>query len=111
MQALFLHVVSESYYSIEMPEDKFINGIPVLFFRTYVGAATKAYKNGLISRAGLQRVVALAAEDLHQVSIPQKSSKWSSTSVRCGKSDATSVKGSIKSLNRSSKLIGSQDDM
>ena len=56
MQALFLHVVSESYYSIEMPE---------------------AYKNGLISRAGLQRVVAQAAEDLHQVSIPQKSSKWS----------------------------------
>jgi len=77
MQALFLHVVSESYYLIEMPEDKFINGIPVLFFRTYVGAATKAYKNGLISRAGLQRVVAQAAEDLYQASIPQKSSKWS----------------------------------
>ena len=51
-----------------MPADKKVNGVPVKFFRTYVGAARKAYQGGLIGEAELMRVVQKAQSELAGVS-------------------------------------------
>jgi len=76
MKALFLHVVSERNQNIVVPEDKFINGVPVLFFRTYVGAATKAYQYGFINESALQRVISQAERDLEDQRVKKTSTKW-----------------------------------
>lgn len=40
-----------------MPADRLINGRPLLFFRTYVGAALKAVQHDLMGPAGLRAVM------------------------------------------------------
>jgi hypothetical protein len=74
VKAVFLHVVSEQPYP-KVPPPKLINGRPVIFFRTYVGAAAKATQLGLMSEDGLMRVVVAAQEALSEVS--RSSDKWS----------------------------------
>ncbi len=73
MKAVFLHVVSEEAYP-QVPPPKLINGRPLVFFRTYVGAASKAAQLGMITLEGLQKVIDSAENDLKSVS--KDDSKW-----------------------------------
>lgn len=64
MRAVFLHVVSDSpsQEGVRIPADREVNGVPVVYFRTYVGAAVKAVELGLMDRSGLNNVIAAAKE-------------------------------------------------
>lgn len=73
VKAVFLHVVSEEPYPI-IPPPKLINGRPIIFFRTYVGAAAKACQLGLITEKAMLNVVEAAQESLEQTS--RTSEKW-----------------------------------
>lgn len=73
MRAVFLHVVSERPYPA-IPPQKLINGRPVVFFRTYVGAAVKACKLGIISQHAVLRVIGAAEAALD--SVERTSDKW-----------------------------------
>jgi hypothetical protein len=66
IRAVFLHVVSDSPNRslIKLPKDREMNGVPIFYFRTYVGAASKAFQNRLMSEKGLQRVITAAEKDL-----------------------------------------------
>jgi hypothetical protein len=75
-----LHVVSSDAEDISaglsIPSSKLINGRPLVFFRTYVGAATKACCLGLLDGDGLMRVVEEAQNELKTQGVPEESSKW-----------------------------------
>ena len=73
VKAVFLHVVSETP-NPPVPPPKLINGRPMLFFRTYVGAAAMATQLGLMDDGGLQRVVQAAEKKLALT--PKTSDKW-----------------------------------
>lgn len=73
VKAIFLHVVSEDPYPY-VPPPKLINGRPIVFFRTYVGAATKAVQLGMMSKEGLESVIKAAERSLS--SVPKSSCKW-----------------------------------
>ncbi|CAN0275196.1 unnamed protein product, partial [Discosporangium mesarthrocarpum] len=62
MRAVFLHFVSNSRCQggLILPEDRLVEGVPVAYFRTYVGASVKAVKLGLMGRDGMERVIASA---------------------------------------------------
>jgi len=64
--AVFLHVVSKEKdrSRVVLPRDRQINGVPILYFRTYVGAAQKAMQTNLITQDGLMRVIKAARQDL-----------------------------------------------
>lgn len=84
VKAVFLHVVSDdedlvyhktaSGLGVPIPPAKLINGRPLVFFRTYVGAAAKATQLGLMEKKGLLRVVNAAEEALQNVD--KSSHKW-----------------------------------
>jgi hypothetical protein len=75
VKAVFLHVVSGKMNEpVTVPPPKLINGRPLVFFRTYVGAATAAVKLGLMSVQGLERVIDAACKKLKDV--PKFSDKW-----------------------------------
>ena len=73
VKAVFLHVVSD-LPNPEVPTPKLINGRPILFFRTYVGAATMATQLQFMDEQGLQRVIAAAVAKL--TAVPKTSDKW-----------------------------------
>ncbi|KAG5179085.1 hypothetical protein JKP88DRAFT_270434 [Tribonema minus] len=76
LRAMFMHAVScDSEYCIT-PDDYTINGVPVLFFKTYVGAARKAYEAGLMDKAGVQRVIDRSVMELELSGAPRDCSKW-----------------------------------
>lgn len=75
VKAVFLHVVSDQLDEPPIiPAPKFINGRPVVFFRTYVGAAVDAVQLGLMGSNGLRSVIDAATEKLADV--PENSDKW-----------------------------------
>ncbi|CAM9197088.1 unnamed protein product, partial [Hapterophycus canaliculatus] len=76
MRAVFLHVVSDGPQQggVSLPLDREVNGVPVVHFRTYIGAAVKAVELGLMDHRGLENVIAAAEEAMKKV--PPKSSKW-----------------------------------
>jgi hypothetical protein len=75
VKAVFLHVVSDREgASPPIPPPKFINGRPVVFFRTYVGAAVDAVQLGFMNLDGLRSVMTAAVEKLSAV--PESSDKW-----------------------------------
>ena len=82
VQAVFLHVVSSDPPSsfppsgLYIPPPKLINGRPLVFFRTYVGAAAKATQLGLMECDGLVRVVEEAEMTLKSQGVPTGNSKW-----------------------------------
>lgn len=82
VQAVFLHVISSDLPStyppggLPIPPGKLINGRPLVFFRTYVGAAAKATQLGLIEADALLRVVEEAENALKEQNVPEDSSKW-----------------------------------
>ena len=82
VKAVFLHVVTSDPPSsyppsgIPIPSPKLINGRPLVFFRTYVGAAARATQLGLMEDDGLMRVVEEAERSLKDGGVPKDSSKW-----------------------------------
>ena len=82
VQAVFLHCVSSdppssfSQSGLSLPSSKLINGRPLVFFRTYVGAAAKATQLGLMDSEGLMRVMDVAEKDLAERSVSKSDSKW-----------------------------------
>lgn len=80
VKAVFLHVVSQEQWDgdryVPIPPAKLINGRPLVFFRTYVGAAAKATQLGLMGDEGLKRVMRAAEEALIDRSVPKESNKW-----------------------------------
>ena len=73
VKAVFLHVVSEEPYP-PVPPPKLINGRPLVFFRTYIGAAAKATQLNLLSYSWLLKVCKAAKKSLFNV--PRDDSKW-----------------------------------
>ena len=80
--AVFLHVVSAEPPSnyppggLNIPPIRFINGRPLVFFRTYVGAANSALKLGLLEPDALIRIIKEAESDLKSLNESETSSKW-----------------------------------
>lgn len=76
VKAVFLHVVSgeEDDLVVPIPAPKLINGRPLVFFRTYVGAAAKATQLQIMSPSSLQRVMDAAQAKL--ANVPRDSDKW-----------------------------------
>ena len=75
VKAVFLHVVSDQIEAQPIiPPPKFINGRPLVFFKTYVGAAVDAVSLGFMDPSGLESVIAAATEKLGGV--PKDSDKW-----------------------------------
>lgn len=69
VQAIFLHCVYPgddrgSSSAVELPKDRKVNSVPVYYFKTYVGAAYKAYQSKLICKEGMKRVAEQAVKDL-----------------------------------------------
>eukprot|EP01038_Epipyxis_sp_PR26KG_P005948 gene5948-8197_t len=63
-----------------LPKDRVVNGVPILYFRTYVGAAIKAYQHNLITKEGLRRIANQAIYDILNPSYSKSSSISSSSS-------------------------------
>ena len=82
VRAVFLHVVSDSPNRdrLLIPNDRVFQGVPIYYFRTYVGAAGKACKCGLISKTGLFRVLDEAERDLYS----KENAKWEPTTLLKG---------------------------
>ena len=75
VKAVFLHVVSDQIEAQPIiPPPKFINGRPLVFFKTYVGAAVDAVSLGFMDPSGLESVIAAATEKLG--GLPKDSDKW-----------------------------------
>ena len=75
VKAVFLHVVSnEPGGGVPVPPPKFINGRPLIFFRTYVGAAIAAVQVGFMTLNGLEQVMQAACDKLADVD--KTSDKW-----------------------------------
>ena len=87
VKAVFLHVVTDEVEGPPfIPAPKFINGRPVIFFRTYVGAAVDAVQLGLMGLDGLQSVIEAATEKLSNV--PLASDKWKDIRKDLARADA-----------------------
>jgi hypothetical protein len=76
VKAVFLHVVSDQPGPVTVPPLRFINGRPLVYFRTYVGAALAAVELGFMGKEGLQSVVDAAREQLAATGEPTGSDKW-----------------------------------
>jgi hypothetical protein len=63
VKAIFLHVVSYDDNPI-IPSDLFINGKPIVHFRTYVGAALKAVEYELMTLREAKEVIIQTCRDL-----------------------------------------------
>jgi len=75
VKAVFLHYVTDVPGPVEStPPTRWINGRPIVFFRTYVGAAVAAVQLGYMSLNGLDKVAKAAQEQLSNV--PKSSDKW-----------------------------------
>lgn len=66
IRAVFLHAVSDSADRalLQIPKDRSMNGVPIYYFRTYVGAANKAFRGSLLGRDALRRVIDAAEKDM-----------------------------------------------
>ena len=84
MRAMFLHVVADTkdHTKVVPPSDRTLKGVPIFYYRTYVGAAVKAYSAGLLDKAGVRRVVKVATAELKRIDPPRNgatrgtSSRW-----------------------------------
>ncbi|KAF8820694.1 hypothetical protein IE077_002914 [Cardiosporidium cionae] len=77
MNAVFLHYVSEKYQpNAKLPLDRAVNGVPFVYFRTYVDAARKACESKLLSELNATRVIVQAIRDLDALKVTSFSSKW-----------------------------------
>lgn len=89
VKAVFLHVVADKIGSVTVPPPKIMNGRPVIFFRTYVGAAVAAVQLGFMSMDGLDSVIAASCQRLADV--PRESDKWADLERDIARAQATFV--------------------
>ncbi|BAM41068.1 conserved hypothetical protein [Theileria orientalis strain Shintoku] len=76
IRAVFMHCVSNADgLANGMPNDYYLKSVPVLFFKTYVGAAKKAVEHGLLNHNALSRVLVRAVLDLND-NTTSDHSKW-----------------------------------
>lgn len=59
--------------SRSVPADRIVNGVPVFYFQTYIGAAIKAFNAKLLSQEAVVRVAKQAFEELSSLSHNQRS--------------------------------------
>jgi hypothetical protein len=71
MKRVFIHNVTD--LSDAQRADFAAKGVTI--FDTYVGAAVEAYKSGLITREGLERVATSAQRELGEISFSQPAQK------------------------------------
>lgn len=58
VKAIFLHAVTRAGSDDAPPlEDRVVNGVYFYYFRTYVGAAVKAFHHGMLDKDGLRRIL------------------------------------------------------
>jgi hypothetical protein len=76
VKAVFLHVVSDQPGPVTVAPIRFINGRPLVYFRTYVGAALAAVELGFMAKDGLKSVINSAYEQLAMTEEPRDSDKW-----------------------------------
>ncbi|CAA9988762.1 hypothetical protein, conserved in Apicomplexan species [Plasmodium knowlesi strain H] len=107
MKAVFLHHVKGKDDNTLLPSDYFIKSVPIFFFRTYIGAATKAHAYNLIDKKGLTRVLVQAVLDLEKSKAPASSSKWEDLIKDIILSDAMDEldKYNAETVNRTKKII------
>jgi hypothetical protein len=75
VKGVFLHVISDQEGDEPaLPAPKFINGRPLVFFRTYIGAAVDAVQLGFMEVDALQSVIDAATNVLAKE--PKTSDKW-----------------------------------
>jgi len=87
VRAVFLHVVTDDPKGpASMPGPKLVNGRPVVFFRTYVGAASDAVRLGLMDPDGLRSVIEASLRELRGV--PETSSKWTDLLTDLARADS-----------------------
>lgn len=69
IKGIFLHTVKDTpnQSSIKLPNDRIYKGVPIMYFRTYVGAASKAVEAGLMDSKGLDRVIKQSRMDLLEI--------------------------------------------
>eukprot|EP01035_Chromulina_nebulosa_P021514 gene21514-27858_t len=72
LKAIFLHCVTDNHddhigLSRKIPTDRNCNDVPIYYFKTYVGAATKAFKGKLISSDSVMKVISNAQSELRQL--------------------------------------------
>jgi hypothetical protein len=82
IKAIFLHKVENTpdHSHIKLPKDRKYHGVPIFYFRTYVGAAHKAVGANLISYGGLSRVMNAAKRELKTIDPPPSGRKIGSSS-------------------------------
>ena len=66
MKAVFLHIVSNRL-GAAIPRDRVLKDTPIYYFRTYVGAATKAYVGKLISADAVTSIINAAIIDIKDI--------------------------------------------
>jgi hypothetical protein len=76
VKAVFLHVVSDQPGPVTVAPIRFINGRPLVYFRTYVGAALAAVELGFMAKDGLKSVINSAYEQLAMTEESRDSDKW-----------------------------------
>lgn len=118
MKAIFLHAVSDNHDitaieaddkyggGIELPDDRICNQVPIFYFRTYVGAATKAFRAKLIGPEAVKRIINNAQQGLKQLDplfISMMESERSVSSSKSSYGDNTPLKSIISSLPSSDK--------
>ncbi|ETW20070.1 hypothetical protein PFFVO_00970 [Plasmodium falciparum Vietnam Oak-Knoll (FVO)] len=107
IKAVFLHHVKGKDDNTLLPSDYFIKSVPIFFFRTYIGAATKAHAYNLIDKKGLTRVLVQAVLDLEKSKVPADSSKWEDLIKDIILSDALDEldKYNAETVNRTKRII------
>ncbi|CBZ56208.1 conserved hypothetical protein [Neospora caninum Liverpool] len=77
LKAIFLHYVGDYGRNSKLPQDYFVNGVPTVFFRTYIRAARRAVDLGLLEKKALARTMVQAVADLDAMqNTPSVSTKW-----------------------------------
>jgi len=75
IKAVFLHNVynmKSKYRPYARPVDRIVSDVPIFYFRTYIGAAVKAYYANIITKEALKRITIQAMDELrlsHESSI------------------------------------------
>lgn len=57
------------------PQDRTVNGVPIYYFRTYIGAAAKALQAGLIEPDAVKRVAVQAVLDLQHQDLQEETAR------------------------------------
>jgi hypothetical protein len=59
---------------LKLPRDRECNGVPIYYFRTYVGAAVKAYNANMITSDAVGRIISAAKIDMTKLTPSSSSS-------------------------------------